>query len=224
MTKKSRRIPHKGIDYVAPMPDNEEAASTSGPPPAQAETGIIFRNATLPGTDQARPESRWWRWGPGPRSGAWGRRFSRSCGGRCRSGCKSPRCGAWGRRFSRSCRGFPGGGGKGLNRGFGGCTDRDAFAVPSAVAALCRPCSSGGAFQQLLAPGRLPAAYPRPLGDNHPNLPLPVYRIPGRVVNRAGRLRLPRTSRPTFPHPTFSAKPLNSIPNLPAASVGRTPK
>ena len=124
--------------------------------------------------------------------------------------------------------GSPGGGGKGLNRGFGGCTDRDAFAVPSAVAALCRPCSSGGAFQQLLAPGRLPAAYPRPLGDNHPNLPLPVYRIPGRVVNRAGRLRrrlFPGPAAQPFPHPAFSAETtqLNSMPNLPAGSVGSTP-
>ena len=34
-----------------------------------------------PGTDRARPDSRWWRWGLGPRSGACGRSFSRSCRG-----------------------------------------------------------------------------------------------------------------------------------------------
>ena len=43
MTKKSVRFHHKGIDYAAPMPDNEEAAITSGPQVPQTETGIIFR-------------------------------------------------------------------------------------------------------------------------------------------------------------------------------------
>ena len=43
MTKKSRRILHKGIDYVSPMPDNDRAASTSGRQAPQTETGIIFR-------------------------------------------------------------------------------------------------------------------------------------------------------------------------------------
>ena len=43
MTKKSVESACKGIDYAAPMPDNEEAAITSGPQPAQTETGIIFR-------------------------------------------------------------------------------------------------------------------------------------------------------------------------------------
>ena len=126
------------------------------------------------------------------------------------------------RRFSRSCRGS-GGGGKGMNRGFGGCPDRDAFAVPSVSAALCRPCSSGGALQQLLAPGCRPAAYPRPLGDT---IRTRLCRIPGRVVNRAGPSgsAFPRTSRLILPTSAFPPKPLNSIPNLPAASVGRTPK
>ena len=39
MTKKSRRIPDKGIDHVAHIRDNEEAASTSGPPAPQTGTG-----------------------------------------------------------------------------------------------------------------------------------------------------------------------------------------
>ena len=39
MTKKSRQIPHKGIDCVAPIRDNEEAASTSGPQVPQTGTG-----------------------------------------------------------------------------------------------------------------------------------------------------------------------------------------
>ena len=49
MTKKSSRISHKGIDYVAPMPDNEGAASTSGPQVPQTGAGIIFR--TRPSRD-----------------------------------------------------------------------------------------------------------------------------------------------------------------------------
>ena len=41
-----------------------------------------------PGTDRTRPETRWRRWGLGPRSGARWRRFSRSCRG---TGCdRSP--------------------------------------------------------------------------------------------------------------------------------------
>ena len=80
MTKKSVRSVHKGIDHVAPMPDNEGAASTSGLRRRRPRQGSSSERDP-PGTDRARPDSRWRRWGPGPRSGARGRRFSRSCRG-----------------------------------------------------------------------------------------------------------------------------------------------
>ena len=151
-------------------------------------------------------------------AGRGGRRFSRSCRGRCRPGARVRDAGAWGAAFFAFLPGV--GGGKGMNRGYGGCTDRDAFAVPSAVAALCRPCSSGRALQQWLAPGRLPAACPRPLGDA---VRTRLCRIPGRVVNRA--VRLPRTSRSTSLHtPHFPRNHSTQLPNLPAVSAGRTPE
>jgi len=62
-------------------------------------------------------------------AGRGGRRFSRSCGGCCRPGARVRDAGCGGGVFCVLAGGFPGGvspggGGKGLNRGFGGCTGR----------------------------------------------------------------------------------------------------
>ena len=91
MTKKSGRIPDKGIDHVTPMRDNEEAASTSGRPAPQTETGIIFRTQAS-GVLTRRVRNQ------GGGGGGWARGAGRGGGG-----------------FSRSCRGT--GVGQGLDQG-----------------------------------------------------------------------------------------------------------
>ena len=104
MTKKSRRILHKGIDYVAPMPDNEEAASTSGRLAPQTETGIIFRTRPCRVLTERVRKLGGGGGGRAREAGRGGGVFSRSC--------RDPGVGrAWVRGWE-----------KGLTGGFGGYT------------------------------------------------------------------------------------------------------
>ena len=182
MTKKSRRILHKGIDVVAPMPDNEEAASTSGPPVPQTETGIILR-ARSSGilTDRVR--------NPGGGGGGWAREAGGGGGVfrvlACGSGGKGLGSGVGeglvqAGRLGRSCmrgRGLGSGVGEGLyqgvhgvracavmrfclmrRRGARGGADRGCLRRSAGGRSALPPVFIGRAVQQLLAPGRFSGA------------------------------------------------------------------
>ena len=82
-------------------------------------------NATLPGTDRTRPDPWWRRWGPGPRSGARERGFSRSCGG------------------SRV--------GYGLTRGFAGGVRRKGFGFARCRCFLCKTTGARGMHGQRMS-------------------------------------------------------------------------